>query len=147
MTRYTILVFLVLTATLLIAGDKSKTNEFVAVKVTAQKSTLKAGSTGELIVNFKPKSGIHINFDPPVTVKLDSAEAVTASGKTIVPPPTKDKYLDITKPVRQQFTISKSVKPGKVTLKGIISYFYCSGSDGWCSRFKQPFEVSLTVVK
>jgi hypothetical protein len=147
MVRYTLLLLTTLTSSFLIAGDKPQTNEFVSVKVAVQKKVLKAGSTGELIVSFKPKGGIHINVDPPVTIKLDSSETVTSTGKTFVPAPTKEKYLDITKPVKQQFTIAKTTQPGKITLKGIISYFYCSGSDGWCSRFKQPFEIPLAVTK
>jgi hypothetical protein len=147
MIRYRLLFLLLLTASILVAGDKSQTNEFVSVKVTLKKNIIKAGSTGELIVSLKPTNGIHINIDPPVTIKLDSTGIDISTSKMVVPASTKEKYLDITKPIKQEFTVAKTMRPGKTILKGIISYFYCSGSDGWCSRFKQPFEIPLTVTK
>ena len=135
------------TGMLLLAGDKPRTNEYVTVKFALQQNKLKPGTMGELVISFKPRDGIHINLDPPISIKFDTSDAITSIEKPILPAPTKEKYFDTARPIKQRFTVSKKIKPGIMTLKGTLSYFYCSGTDGWCSRFKQPFEISVTITK
>lgn len=106
---------------------------------------MKPGDTGELSITFKPKKGIHINLDPPLSIKFDSTDVITTLGKPVIPKAKKDNYVDIDKSVKQRFTLSNKMKSASVVLKGILSYFYCSGTDGWCSRFKQPFEFTISI--
>ena len=129
-----------------IGGDNPPTkNSFVASSVSLKQKKIKAGTEGELLITLTPKKGIHINLDPPLSVKLDSSDAVSSIGKPFIP--KKDTIFDTSKPIRFPFTVSKNVKPGNITIQGILTYFYCSETDGWCSKFKQPLVVKLTVVK
>jgi hypothetical protein len=52
-------------------------------------------------------------------------------------------YLDPSKAIVQRFTVDTPPRSGPVTLKGILTYYYCSDAEGWCSRFRQPFTVTL----
>jgi len=131
----------------LLAGDASKVNEYVKVDIKVKQKYMKPGETGELKITFKPKSGIHINLDPPLSIKIDSTADVRSSGKFDIPKSTKKGYFDITKTAKQQFTLSRKITSGTVLLKGMLSYFYCSDTDGWCSRFKQPFEFTISIKK
>jgi hypothetical protein len=123
------------------------TNASVQTTATITPARLKAGSTGEIRFMLKPVSGIHINLQPPIQVKFDSTDVLTAVGKADIPAGENPQYFDAVKPIRMPVTISKKTRPGTYTLKGILNYFYCSDAEGWCSNFKQPFEIRLTVVR
>ena len=145
--KFLILVSLVLVCLgTVVPGENSSTkNSYVKCDVSVKQKKLKPGGDGELLITLIPKQGIHVNLDPPLNVKLDSSEAVSSVGKVLIP--QKDTVLDTSKPIRLPFTLSKKVKPINVTIRGTVTYFYCSESDGWCSKFKQPIEVKFTVIK
>ncbi len=126
-------------------GSTPKKNPFVASDVTFKQKKLKPGAEGTLLITLTPRQGIHINLEPPLSVLLDSSNAISSVGKVAIT--QKDTVLDVSKPIRLTFTLSKKIKPGKVTIGGVVTYFYCSESDGWCSKFKQQFEAKLTVIK
>jgi DsbC/DsbD-like thiol-disulfide interchange protein len=127
------------------AGSE-KNNPSVSCSVTVSPAKAKPGSTVTLKVTLTPVRGIHINMTPPVEIRLDSCDFVSATGTLQFPKPLKDGYLDASKPVTLPVTISKSRPSGKVTIRGMVVYFYCSEKDGWCSRFKQKFEAELTIA-
>lgn len=131
-----------------IAGDKPATKEYVAVKVTVKEKSLKPGATGTLLISLKPEDGIHINLTPPMSAKVDTGTAFALTG-TMKAPAKSDNaaYFDWSKKIEQPFTVSKSVKPGKLMLKGTFAYFFCSDAEGWCNRTKTPFEVSIAIGK
>ena len=91
----------------LIAGESPKINEFVKCEISVKQKSMKAGATGELLISLKPKDGIHINLDPPLTLKLDSSVAYLLVGKPIFSKTNKSEYIDIAKPIKQSFTLSK----------------------------------------
>lgn len=120
-------------------------NEYVKTFISLDTKEIKAGGNGNINISFKPENGIYINIEPEVEVTLDNKFAVidtiiTLSGKN------KD-YLDLKKPVKANFKISNNLKEGTYQLKGSLIYFYCSEKEGWCSRYKQPFNLNLKIVK
>jgi hypothetical protein len=143
----TIFFLLLMSSPYLVAGESPKSNESVKFEISVKPKSMKAGSSGELLISLKPKEGIHITLEPPMTLKLDSTDAVTAVGKLIFSKAAKVEYLDASKSIKQYFTLSKKIKPGPLHLKGAFTYFYCSGTDGFCARFKQPVNVVVTIVK
>jgi len=149
MKFFTLIIFvLLLTFNLsLIAGESPKSNESVKFEISVKPKSMKAGSGGELLISLKPKEGIHINLNPPITFKFDSTDSVAPSGKLIFSKTANAEYLDVSKPIKQSFTLSKKMKPGPLHLKGAFTYFYCSGTDGFCARFKQPVDIIITIVK
>jgi hypothetical protein len=129
-------------------GGSTSTNKYVEYSAILKPDKLKPGSVGQLLITLKPQRGIHINLDPPLSVILDSSVALISSGKIDIPRMKKEKFLDPTKPIGVPFTLARSLAPGtRVTLKGTLTYYYCSDAEGWCSRFKQPVDIQCTVVK
>ena len=146
MTKLILLVFL-LSAISMGGGESKVENEYVKVNFNLSQREFKPGSTGRLSISFKPKSGYHIVLTPPLEVRFDSGTGVVASGKPDILQSGKKDYLDPSKPIKQAFTLASKLKTGPATVKGTLIYFYCSDVEGWCSKFKQPFELSVKLVK
>lgn len=119
-------------------------NRHVKFSLTPISQTVQAGGTGEIIISLKPDKGIHINLQPSIDLRLDSTAGVRESGALQLRKLDTANYLDPSKPLRQLFTVAKTQRPGTLTLRGTLTYYYCSDAEGWCSRFKQP--VALTVI-
>ena len=131
-----------------ISGEKGlQESKYVGLEVRLVRKELKSGETANLLIKFKPRKGIHINSVPPVEIKLDTADAIISAGKPEIPAVKKGDYFDVSKPIRQSFALSKNLKPGVIKLNGILTYFYCSEAEGWCRKFKHPFEFSIKIIK
>jgi hypothetical protein len=110
-------------------------------------TTLKPGEAGEIVLKFSPDEGIHINTDPAMEFDFDKSSLVHFTGITSLPKAAKTGYLDASKPVRCSFTLDKSIRKGKHTLKGTVHYYFCSETEGWCNRFAQPIDLKFTVTR
>ena len=124
-------------------------NNYVSFNASVKQG---ARATGSLLFRLSPRKGIHINLDPPMSVSFDSGAPVKPAGKLEVPRMGKFPYLDTARAITQPFTLSihsaeGRTKPPSVTLKGILTYFYCSDAEGWCSRCRQPFAVAVPAAK
>ena len=130
-------------------GKNPRTNEYVGATWAVERTRLAAGSSGRLRFTLRPKKDIHINLRPPLSVSLEGDSSITLTGDPKLSSVKKDtsEYLDASKPVLQAFTLSRNARPGSARITGTLTYFYCSDSEGWCSRFRQPFEAKVTVVK
>jgi hypothetical protein len=146
--RYFILILLIFgTFTPGFSAEKTKINESVHFQIKLKEKTLKSGSPATLLISLQPKKGIHINLETPTTIKLDSSDIVKTTGELVLPKNANDNYLDVSKHIQQAINISKNAKPGAVTIRGVFTYFYCSDAEGWCSKFKQPFELTARISK
>ena len=117
--------------------------------VRLEQSSLKRGATGALLLRLSPQKGIHINTVPPIAFTLDKSPGIALTGKLRYATVTVDTsvYIDTSETIRQSFTVAPSVNPGQQVLKGTLTYFYCSDAEGWCSKFKQPVEITMRVLK
>src|SRR5258707_2539731 len=137
---------LVSSFSLIAGGIPSLTaNEHVKYEVAMKEQSLKASSTGTLLISLHPKKGVHISLKPQINITIDSSYDVAKI--VLLTIPGSDTILNVSKPIRLPVTLSDRVKPGKIAIKGTIIYYYCSEVEGWCSRFKQPFEFAINVVK
>lgn len=127
-------------------GKPTEENEYVKCEIVLQHKEMKAGSTGYVLISFRPKNGIHITTDPPFRISLDTLQRFFTLGKALFSKDARG-YLNSHETVRQSFTIAKTVTAGTYTLGGTLIYYYCSENDRWCSRFKQPIALSLTIAK
>ena len=126
-------------------NDKPTENKYVKYAVALRGKKLRAGTTAHLVITLKPVRGIHINGTPPLTVKIDSIGAIAAVGKPDVPLAAKTGFVDTKKPIVTPVTFSRDLKAGPVTVRGTLVYYYCSDAEGWCSRYKQPIELTTTI--
>ena len=106
---------------------------------------MKAGQKGEVTVSFNLLKGFAINHTPPISLKLTKVSGVTLA-KTDFSTPTedpksKDEYYVDLPTIKVPVTAAKA---GKYSVPGKLTYFFCSKSDGFCSR--QVLDVKIPVV-
>ena len=146
--------FIVLLLLIVILNNSSKggeglsaPNQYVVFGVIAKPASLRAGRKCQLLISLKPVKGIHVNLKPPMEFKFDSSETISSVGQLEIPTSGRTGYLDPSKPVKQTFMLSEKLKPGEAVVHGMLTYFYCSDAEGWCSKFKQPVEITIAVTK
>jgi hypothetical protein len=128
------------------SGDSPQANTYVKVDISFSQNDLKAGETGKLLIFFTPQDEIHITTDPPMRFALTSSELFVL-GERLVPTDTATGYVDTSQPVVQDLQVKTIAIPGKATLKGTLTYYFCSDSEGWCRRFNQPVELDATISR
>jgi len=128
------------------APGQGKTEEInVGIAAALSRDTLSPGAGAEVLFTFKPKKGFHVNAVPPMAVAFDSAAPAKNGGKIVIPSDTATGYLKPASPVRQPFSLSAGAKKGRSELKGVLTYYYCSDTEGWCRKENLRFSVPLTV--
>jgi hypothetical protein len=107
---------------------------------------MKAGQAGEVTVSFNLIKGYAINHTPPISLKLTRVSGVSLAKTDFATlsedPKSKDEYyVDV--PTIKVPVIA--ARPGKYDIPGKLTYFFCSKTDGFCSRqvvdIKIPFVV------
>jgi hypothetical protein len=128
-------------------GEGKVSNDLVGLDVGLRQSQLKPGETGQVIISFKPKKGIHVTTDPPFEFSIDTLGHFFSVGdKAEFVTDTKG-YVNPSRPVRQPFIVSRDTPAGTYEVKATLIYYYCSDNEGWCSRFKQPVRFSVKIAK
>lgn len=120
------------------------TNALVDVKLTVEQRHLRPGETGAVLISFKPKKGISITTDPMFELTIDTLEQFFALGRITFAKNAKG-CLEPNRSVEQRLIVARETPPGVYYIRGTFLYYYCSDQEGWCSRFRQPVELSLTV--
>ena len=79
------------------------------------------------------------------SVLVDRQAPVPVTVHTPVLEPDFARYLDPAVPLR--FAVAPDPKAPKGTHKvlGTVNFAYCSKSQGWCKRGKEPLELSVTI--
>lgn len=121
-------------------------NDYVRLEVRSVPGTMRPGSNGIIELRFLPAHGIHINIDPPVSFSLDSTDGLNLKGKTVMTADSGTGYLLTSVPVTQAVTLDREIAPGRRTMRGTVTYFYCSDAEGWCNRQKEPAEFTILVI-
>ena len=112
--------------------------------VSAEFRPGKAAGAGEVAVTFVPTDpDVKINVMPAPKLKLDAAQKVL--GDKAAPPRAGspgEKYLDITFPV--MFPVAVLGTPsGSSTVKGAVTYYYCSHREGWCRKGTADVDIAV----
>jgi hypothetical protein len=130
-------------------GDNpvARENKYVQVDVTLESNTVIAGTEGAILFAFTPVEGIHINADPPVEVAIGKNPEVTLQGDPDISTDKETGFLSTSSPVRQRFSVSSTATPGTYSLKGTIVYYFCSDTQGWCTKFRQRVTLKLIVAR
>ena len=133
---------LLLTAQL-VAPDL-KIPQVMSAKFSAP-TALKAGRKGSVTVSFDLIKGYKINRDPTITLAITPVPGVSLESKSIDASPidkkaTDEYYVDLPT-LKVGVTAAKA---GKYELPGKLTYFFCSKSDGFCS--KQTVDVKIPLL-
>lgn len=130
------------------------------VKVTATYLPPTAGKDATIAVQFSPVDPqVRVNEEPAPRLKLDPAQQVLADKpaprkvladkpaprKAPRPDPGTTRYLDPAVPVAFPVTVGDGAPRGEHTVKGTVTYFYCSKVEGWCRKGSAEIAVPVRV--
>ena len=106
---------------------------------------LKAGVRGEVAVTFTALKGYAVDRTLPMTLTLTPVSGITLLKTELKASPddpkAKDQYYVDLPVIKVAIT---AAKPGKYEVPGKLAYFFCSKTDGFCSR--QMLDVKMPVV-
>jgi hypothetical protein len=103
----------------------------------------KAAGIGEVTVTFAPKDpDVHINTTPAPRLRLDAAQKLLADRAGAKPSVGTEKYVDTTFPIVFPVAVLAPVH-GEQTVKGSLTYYYCSGREGWCRKGTADLEIPV----
>jgi hypothetical protein len=108
-------------------------------------SPIKAGIRGEVAVSFTALKGYAVDRTLPFTLNFSPVPGVTLAKSELKASPddpkAKDQYYVDLPVIKVPLT---AAKPGKYEIPGKLTYFFCSKTDGFCSR--QMLDVKMPVV-
>ncbi len=122
-------------------------DDYVKVDIKVSPKQLKANSQGELVIRLKPRSGIHINLEPPIQLTLEESQSIVLLPKQPKPSRTQAGYLYTKKPVRYRFKVAGAATAVTTVIKGKLTYFYCSDEEGWCRMATEDVQVSVMIAR
>lgn len=114
--------------------------------VSAQFRPGKAAGAGEVAVTFAPTDpDVKINTTPAPKLKLDAAQKLLADKAAPARAGSPgEKYLDTTFPVMFPVAVLGPVS-GSSTVKGAVTYYYCSHREGWCRKGTADVDIPVTA--
>lgn len=109
-------------------------------------SPLKAGRKTNVTVSFVLKDGYKINREPAISLSVTPVTGVVLDLKSIeattVDKKATDEYFVDLPTLNVAVTAAKA---GKYELPGKLTYFFCSKSDGFCSKQTVDVKIPLQV--
>jgi hypothetical protein len=121
------------------------------VTVTATYLPPVRGTEATVAVQFVPvEPSIRVNEDPGPRLALDPGQQVLGDKPrpAVVKkhaPAGEAHYLDPGVPVAFPVLLKSGVGAGEHPVKGTVTYFYCSKSEGWCRKGQADVTVSVRV--
>lgn len=128
--------------TILTMSTGFDSQKYVAVEVEKTSIRAESGKPFLLFVKIRPEDGIHVNAQPPVSVKsLDSQTTLNVKAM-----PKSGEYLDPSKPIKIEGRVT-GVGAGPRKISFIVEYTYCSEKDRWCRMGKDTVSVTIRLKK
>ena len=107
---------------------------------------IKAGRKANLTVSFNVMKGYKINREPTITLDVTPVTGVTLDAKSIDASPVDKKSKDEYYVDLPTLTVGlTAAKAGKYEMPGKLTYFFCSTSDGFCSKQTVDVKIPLQV--
>ena len=107
---------------------------------------IKAGRKANLTVSFNLMKGYKINREPTISLDITPVTGVTLDAKSLeassIDKKSKDEYYVDLPTLTVGLTATKA---GKYELPGKLTYFFCSTSDGFCSKQTVDVKIPLQV--
>jgi hypothetical protein len=107
---------------------------------------IKAGRQANLTVSFNLMKGYKINRDPTISLDITPVTGVTLDATSVeassIDKKSSDEYYVDLPTLTVGLTAAKA---GKYELPGKLTYFFCSTSDGFCSKQTVDVKIPLRV--
>lgn len=112
----------------------------------ASATPIKAGRKANVTVSFNLMKGYKINREPTISLDVTPVAGVTLDAKSVeassIDKKSKDEYYVDLPTLNLGLTAAKA---GKYELPGKLTYFFCSTSDGFCSKQTVDVKIPLQV--
>ncbi len=118
------------------------TGKYVGLEVNPSKFEMKEGQSHQFRIRFMPVEGIHVNAQPPLTIKSE-VDGVTFR---IVKVHASSDYLDPSKPVDIDCTAGR-LSPGLHKITFSLGYTFCSDAGKWCRMGNDTLSVDINIKK
>jgi len=108
-----------------------------------------ANSSGVVNINITIKDGFKIPKRPSPKLQIDPTGTFEVTGDTSFTEEGQGKdpeYFHAFKPLSLQLAAAKTTQPGRYTLSGKFTYFYCSESEKYCSRSVEKISIPIELV-
>jgi hypothetical protein len=120
------------------------------VKVSATYVAPVKGAEASIAVQLTPvDSQVRVNEDPAPRLKLEAGQQVLqdkpVTRKPARPDPGTTRYLDPDVPVVFPVTVGAGAGRGAHTVRGTVTYFYCSKAEGWCRKGTAEIAVPVHI--
>lgn len=140
-------------ATLLLAltalAPEVSGREHVGLAAAFERGTV--GREGDVVVRFMPLDpAVHVNAEPTPRLTLEGLPRVLEESTRPAQAATREafpngRYLDTRVGLRFPAKLRPDVAPGRHTVLGTLTYFYCSTTEGWCRRAQDQVEISVSL--
>ncbi len=118
----------------------------IQLEASLASTTLHPGDSTDIILKFDPSEDIHLNAEPAVRVEFDSASILEPIGALRQEIDTEAGTVKTSEPLRQRVALSRKAGPGRHSVRGTVTYFFCSGTEGWCRRKAQWVQLQVTAL-
>jgi len=150
--RYVFLCLLILSFLFLAWAEES---ELLKIEASVTPKNLLSGKEGKLVFKLDVKEGLTISAQPFFIIELDPCEELVFSKSSFtesdlkieVLEESKDKSLNLKKPIEIPFSVRLKAKRGSHSLEGKIKYFACAKEQGWCLKSKAKFTASYFIQR
>lgn len=115
---------------------------YVTVEVPSSLLEVDDGKAVLFSLKLTPAEGIHVNLEPPVSVKSETHGA----SFRVVGVEKSGEYLDSEKPVTVE-CVANGMATGLHRVWILISYTYCSDEERWCRMSNDSAPVELVVKR
>ena len=127
-----------------------QTSPATVVELRYSGQALSSGVQGRLKVDLAVKEGFKVAKRPAPKLAVESTPRfeVVAVGPFAESSAGKDvDYFGAFKPLELRIVPAKATEPGKYSLEGKLTYFYCSEREKYCSRSVEALTIPVEVTK
>jgi hypothetical protein len=145
MRRFAPIILILVLAVFSTSAQEPSEESYIRLQATLVSSSLNPGDSTEILLKFAPADDFHLIADPVVNIDLDSLSVLRKAGGLRVEVDRRSGYIRTSHPLRQPVVLSRGIPPGTYPVQAKVTYFYCSGSKGWCRKQVQALKLEVSA--
>jgi hypothetical protein len=145
MRRFAPIILTLILAVFSASAQEPSEESHVRLQATLASSSLNPGDSTEILLKFAPADDIHLTAEPSVKIELDSSSVLRKTGGLRAEVDRRSGYVRTSHPLRQRVVLSRGIPPGTYPVQAKVTYFYCSGSEGWCRKQVQALKLEVSA--
>ncbi len=140
-----ILLLVLLLTSLRVSAQIITDNPSMLLEVTSSHNAAPADSLVTITLKFRPSPDIHMPKEPGVSIAIDSGSCLRVLSPLQQPIDSGTGYLNVNEPMSVDCVILPSTPAGHAVAGAVITYYFCSDSEGWCKKWSQHVSLAVTA--